>query len=86
MVTKKTLKVYGFTSLEEYFDYVLESKNNGQLQQSRELFNELSEGMQGQRVAFFDYVEETYFYEVEYENEMSYEIRNLREFFMQKAR
>jgi len=58
-MNSRTLKKYGFTAIEEYFDYILESKWNGQHTQAHELFNELSEGMQGERAQFFEYLEES---------------------------
>jgi hypothetical protein len=42
------------------------------------LYEELSEG---QKDEFFDWVELTYGYEAEDENEMNYEMRSLREYF-----
>jgi hypothetical protein len=47
-----------FETWEELFDYILESKINGQKKQSLELFNALPD-----RQAFIDYVSETYHYE-----------------------
>ena len=45
----------------ELFDYILESKINGQKKQSLELFNELPD--RETRQAFIDYINETYHYE-----------------------
>lgn len=63
MVTQYTIDQLGFEFIEDYFDYIIESKINGQHKQARDLFSKLTEGMQGQRVAFFDYVETLYHYE-----------------------
>ena len=54
MVTQYTIDQLGFEFIEDYFDYIIESKINGQHKQARDLFSKLTEGMQGQRVAFFD--------------------------------
>lgn len=76
MVTKKELKGLEL-SLDEYFEYILESKANGQHTQARELFGKLSGG---QRLDFFLYVDKLYFYEVE-ENELLTEMINFRQYF-----
>lgn len=57
MVTIKNIQSYGFETYEDYYWYILQSKINGQHKQARELFNNLSEGMQGQRAAFFNWLE-----------------------------
>ena len=38
MVSKKELKDYEFADITEYYDYILESKQNGQHNQAKELF------------------------------------------------
>lgn len=53
----------GFNTIEEYFDYILESRANGNHRQARRLFYDLEDGMQGPRRDFFDYVEATYYYD-----------------------
>jgi hypothetical protein len=65
MVSKSTLSLLEMETIEDYFEYILESKANGQHAQARELFGELSEGMQGQRAEFFNWVETTYYYEAQ---------------------
>lgn len=50
-----------FETQEELFDYILESKINGQKKQSLELFNQLPD--RESRQAFIDYVSEVYHYE-----------------------
>lgn len=42
MVSKQTIKDYDFNTLEDYFNYIVESKINGQPQQAKELYNNLS--------------------------------------------
>ena len=64
MVTQTIIHEYGFDTLEEYFDYILESRTNGQHKQARELFSDLSEQ---QQKGFLNYVDELYGYEVEYD-------------------
>lgn len=78
MVTKQTLSKYEFSYIEEYFEYILESKLNGQHEQSKELYDELTSVQSDE---FFNWVELTYGYESEDENEMVYEMRLLREYY-----
>lgn len=78
MVTKQTLSKYEFSYIEEYFEYILESKLNGQYTQSKELYEELTSVQSDE---FFNWVELTYGYESEDENEMVYEMRLLREYY-----
>jgi hypothetical protein len=54
------LEGLGMTTLEQFFDYILESKINGQHTQAKRLYKMLSTGMQGERALFFDYVATTY--------------------------
>jgi hypothetical protein len=56
MENKQFITAHGFESIEQYFDYIIESRINGQHSQARELFNQLSDGMQGQRAQFFEYI------------------------------
>ena len=61
MVTKKDLQELEM-SLDEYFEYIVESKANGQHEQAKVLFSMMSDEQQKQ---FFEYVDEAYFYEVD---------------------
>lgn len=58
MVTKKDLNALGFKKIEEYYNYIVESRINGQHTQSKELFSDLCDGMQGQKVEFFRWLQE----------------------------
>lgn len=60
MVTQNTLEHLDFATREDYFDYILESKANGQRTQARELFKKLSAN---QKKQFFNYVDTAYYYE-----------------------
>lgn len=60
MVTQNKIKGLDFETLEDYFDYIIESKTNGQRTQARELFNELSNA---QKKEFFNYVDTAYYYD-----------------------
>jgi hypothetical protein len=53
MVSKKTIKDYGFQYLTDYYDYIIESEINGQRSQARELINSLSKP---QLVYFTDFI------------------------------
>jgi len=60
MVTQTIIHEYGFDTIDEYFDYIIESRANGQHKQARELFNALGNEQQGH---FFNYYEIVYCYE-----------------------
>ena len=66
MVGILTLQSLGMETIEDYFEYILESKINGQHRQAKILFEDLEEGMQGQRAYFFRYVED-YFSNIDVE-------------------
>lgn len=76
MITKNALKFFEFQNIEEYFDYILESKINGQHKQSKEYFNRLSEE---QKNDFFNYIGTLYHYELENENRE--ELTELQNYF-----
>tara|TARA_R110000772_G_scaffold268686_3_gene397525 strand:+ start:8172 stop:8396 length:225 start_codon:yes stop_codon:yes gene_type:complete len=42
MVSKTTLKEYEFESMEQYFDYIVESEFNGQRSQVKDLIKSMS--------------------------------------------
>ena len=60
MVTQNTLEHLDFATREDYFDYILESKANGQRTQARELFKKLSAK---QKKEFFSYVDTSNYYD-----------------------
>ena len=76
MVTKKELKGLNM-SIEEYFEYLLESKTNGQHVQAKVMFNAMSEG---QQKYFFEYIDTLLFYEVDMD-EMVSEMIDFRNYF-----
>ena len=76
MVTKKDLQELEM-SLDEYFEYIVESKTNGQHSQAKMLFSMMSDA---QQKTFFEYVDEAYFYEVDNDEFVS-EIINFRNYF-----
>jgi hypothetical protein len=84
MVTQSQLKQLQMESIEDYFDYIMESKINGQHKQARQLFSCLSldDGMQdkGQRSHFFDYVSELNYYEALHNGEED-PIEELKKYF-----
>ncbi len=61
IITTKPLNQNKMRNQQELFDYILESKINGQKKQSLELFNALPD--RGTRQAFIDYISEAYHYE-----------------------
>jgi hypothetical protein len=66
MVGILTLQSLQMETIEDYFEYILESKINGQHRQAKILFEDLEEGMQGQQAEFFRYVED-YFSNIDVE-------------------
>jgi hypothetical protein len=56
----KLAKQLGFETQEEYFEYIVDSRSNGNHKQARELFFNLSEGMQGDRVLFWNWLGESF--------------------------
>jgi len=57
----KFAKELGFDTQEQYFEYIVDSRINGNLKQSRELFNNLlNDGMQGERANFWNWLGSMY--------------------------
>ena len=54
MIGKKILKMYEFNSIENYFDYIIESQINGNSQQVKDLFKKLHHK---QKSLFFAYIQ-----------------------------
>jgi len=42
MVSKKTIYGLDFATLEDYFNYIIDSKTNGQQKQAKQLYKDLS--------------------------------------------
>ena len=55
MISKKTLKNYGWETIEDYFNYIVESQINGNFEQVKELFKKLSKK---QREEFYIYLKD----------------------------
>lgn len=66
-----------FETWDELFDYILESKLNGQRKQSKELFNSMPEQ---KRAEFIDYVDDMYRYEAMHYNQVR-ELANTIKFY-----
>ena len=78
MVSKSVLALLELTCIEEYFEYIIDSKENGQHDQAIALYHQLSEG---QRTDFFDWVGTTYYYEAEDNGiQIITEIKNLKNY------
>lgn len=78
MVTKRDLARKDMC-IDEYFEYILFNKEQGNTPIARELFNDLSEK---QREEFFEYSETLHFYDVD-EGELVSEMINFRNYFTQ---
>jgi len=55
MISKKTLKKYEFNSIEDYFNYIVDSQINGNHSQVKELFKKLDNN---QKKTFFNYLKQ----------------------------
>jgi len=55
MISNKTLKLYEFKSIEDYFNYIIDSQLNGNHSQVKELFKKLSNP---QKKLFFNYLQQ----------------------------
>ena len=53
MISKKDLKDYEFKQIENYFDYILDSKINGNYSQVKSLIKDLSKD---QKILLFNYL------------------------------
>lgn len=53
MISKKTLRLYEFNSIEDYFNYIIDSQINGNNQQVKDLFKKLD---QNQKRDYFYYL------------------------------
>lgn len=58
MVTKKIIKDYNFESIDDYFDYIITSKINGQHEQVRNLVHELSKAQKRDCLDYFETLDE----------------------------
>ena len=52
MISKKTLKEYEFKCIEDYFNYIIESKINGNYSQVKDLIKNLSKEQKRDFIAF----------------------------------
>lgn len=78
MVSKSILALLELTCIEDYFEYIIDSRDNGQHDQAISLYQELSET---QRTEFFDWVETTYYYEAQDDGtQIITEIKNLKNY------
>ena len=69
MVSKKTIKSLDFDTIEDYFNYIVDSKINGNRGQAKELYNDLSSR---QKNSFKKWYEIYYYYDAVDNNEMKY--------------
>ena len=83
MVTQTIIHEYGFETLEDYFDYIIESRFNGQHKQARELFNALGNEQQGH---FFNYYEVTYHYEAHNDGLETTYVQELKDYLFNKPK
>ena len=54
MVSKKTILGYEFSDIYEYFQYVVDSRINGQIKQAKDLYKKLSKAQKTDFWAWFD--------------------------------
>ena len=78
MVSKKLIKSYDFDTIEDYFNYIIDSKINGQRAQAKELYDALSTRQKNAfnqwfRVAhYYDAIDTESTSELEYANLLTY--------------
>ena len=81
-MTKRDLNKLNLTTIEEYFELILDAKNSHDHEKAVELFNELTPK---QVDTFLSYVAEAYHYEAEDSEEgggvLSTELEQLRNYF-----
>lgn len=78
MVNKAILAMLEMTIIEDYFEYIIDSRTNGQHQQAKEFYNKLS---YVQQLLFFDWVEQTYYYDADDMSEYISEMQNIKNYF-----
>lgn len=83
MVTQTIIHEYGFDTIDEYFDYIIESRANGQHKQARELFNLLGNEQQGH---FFNYYEVVYHYEAHNEGLETTYVQELKDYLLNQSK
>ena len=54
MVSKATIKGLDFNTIQEYFEYILDSRTNGQRKQAQELYKKLSTRQKNDFENWFD--------------------------------
>jgi len=61
MISQKTLKQYDFQSIEDYYNYIIDSKINGNRKQVKDLYRSLSSK---QKTEFIEYASTVLAYEM----------------------
>ena len=69
MVSKKTILGYEFSDITEYFDYIVESRVNGQIKQAKDLYRKLSKV---QKTEFWAWFDSSYYYDAQDSGETNY--------------
>ena len=55
MISKKTLEGYGFKTIEDYYRYIIQSKDNGQPEQVKELVADMSRAQNKEFIIWHQY-------------------------------
>ena len=58
MISKKDLKNYEFKTIEDYFNYIIDSKINGNFSQVKDLFNKLNKEQKSLCLKYLNYDDE----------------------------
>ena len=77
MVNKATLAMLEMTIIEDYFEAIMDNRS-GQPLQAKTLFDQLSNTQQSE---FFDWVEQTYYYDADDMSEYITEMQNIKNYF-----
>ena len=78
MVNKATLAMLEMTIIEDYFEAIMDNRS-GQPLQAKTLFDQLSNTQQSE---FFDWVEQTYYYDADDMSEYITEMQNIKNYFL----
>lgn len=69
MVSKKTILGYEFSDIYEYYQYIVDSRVNGQIKQAKDLYKKLSKA---QKTDFWAWFDSSYFYDAQDIGETNY--------------
>jgi hypothetical protein len=69
MVSKKLITSYEFGDINEYYEYIVDSRANGQIKQAKDLYKKLSKA---QKTEFWAWFDASYYYDAQDSGETNY--------------